>query len=488
MRKLHLIMCIGVLIIIASTVGCMRSATVEGFASRPSGFGYVKDNRYFGTRYRKRVYTSWAYGYTTGSRDYFPYRKNETVHNYEYHYRWLNRNFPNRNLRMYVHDPKRKVYTKYHPDKHVHAIMQILATDRLYIRLLNFRQDEHIPVHIDELSMFKRAYPYETIRITVEQYVDTKRWSNARHDTRLDTHILDYAKQLRWRFRMETFRNEQVFIYVFHKHTNTYVLEPPNALMIDVFFKMYPISLSTLQNNRLVVVPIIMLPNDHKPKTVSRNELQSMLDKNLARRKEEARIRSFNNLPTKDISYLDKKGNKKVTFDGNVRLYEYDANDVPKYYDTNAEGVALQTNPFVSGDDDDNIVVGDSNVDTTFRNSKTNFKKPVNITNANTTINKGRFLDLAHFNDIRANGNICFYDRSKFNCISKSDVEQLSDTDAINEQLGKIRSIRGACTSESMMTTNSELDNSFSLTDDMICKDEKSGVRKLSNWYDENAK
>ena len=485
MRRLHLIMCIGVLIIIASAVGCMRPDTVEGFASRPNGFGYVIDERYFGTRYRKRVYTTWAYNSRTGSRDYFPYRKNETVHNYEYHFRsWR---IPNHNLRMYVHDPKRKVYTKYHPDKHLHDIMQILATNRLSIRFLNFRQDEHIPFRIDELSMFKRAYPSETIRITVEQYVDTNKWSNARHDTRLGTHVSTYAKQLRWRFRMETFRNEQVFMYVFHKHTNTYVLEPPNALMIDVFFKMYPINLSTLQNHRLIVVPIIMLPNEHKPKTISRNELQSLVDKNLARRKEEARIRSFNNLPTKDISYLEKKTNKKVTFDGNVRLYEYDANDVPKYYDTNVEGVALQANPFVSSDDTDNIVVGDSNVDTTFRNSKTNFKKPVTITNEHATINKGRFHDLAHFNDIRANGNICFYDQSKFNCISKSDVEQLSDTDAINEQLGKIRSIRGACTSESMLTTNSELDNSFSLTDDMICKDEKSGVRKFSNWYDENA-
>ena len=129
-------------------------------------------------------------------------------------------------------------------------------------------------------------------------------------------------------------------------------------------------------------------------------------------------IKEFKALPQDNMDYLDKKANKRVTFDGNVKLFEYDVNNSPIYFDTNAESVNVQTKPFISNDENENIIVGDSNIPTTFLSSETKFEKPVTFLTQNTNVNHGQFLYLAHFNDIHVN-QICFDNQAKHNCITK---------------------------------------------------------------------
>jgi len=181
------------------------------------------------------------------------------------------------------------------------------------------------------------------------------------------------------------------------------------------------------------------------------------------------------------INALQSKNVKKVTFDGNVQLREFDAN---------AKGIDINSKRFLTiNDEDRHLTIGDTKTSSVFPNKPVVFNSPTTISSKKTTVDNAQFQGLAHFKDVRINGDVCFYNKNKSNCISKSDVEALSDKKNIDQQLDKMAIIRGACTSASVMKTDSDIDkDNFTFTDDMICKAEQSGIYKLENWYDENYK
>lgn len=177
--------------------------------------------------------------------------------------------------------------------------------------------------------------------------------------------------------------------------------------------------------------------------------------------------------PGYNANAINRKQYKHVTFDGNVKLYEYDNSNSKLYYDANARSVSVASKQFAYINND-HTYFGDSNISTEFKNSQTNFKQPTTIKTDVTNINSGRFMDKTHFNEIHANNNICFNNQNDYNCITKSDVEILSNSEHMENLDDKIKSIRGAC--------KSTLNDDSTLT----CINENSGIQKLSTWFDRN--
>jgi hypothetical protein len=179
--------------------------------------------------------------------------------------------------------------------------------------------------------------------------------------------------------------------------------------------------------------------------------------------------------PGYNANIIDRKKYKHVTFDGNVKLYEYDSSNSKLYYDANARSVSVASKQFAYINND-HTYFGDSNISVEINNSQTNFKQPTTIKTDVTKINNGRFMDKAHFNEIHANNNICFNNQNDYNCITKSDVEILSNSEQMENLDDKIKMIRGACTSQPILNDDSTL----------TCINENSGIQKLSTWFDRN--
>lgn len=203
--------------------------------------------------------------------------------------------------------------------------------------------------------------------------------------------------------------------------------------------------------------------SNHPPTTTNTESFNEQTEQNILQQ------------PGYNANAINRKKYKHVTFDGNVKLYEYDSSNSKLYYDANARSVSVASKQFAYINND-HTYFGDSNISTEFKNSQTNFKQPTTVKTDVTNINSGRFMDKAHFNEIHANNNICFNNQNDYNCITKSDVEILSNNEQMENLDDKIKSIRGACTSQSTLNDDSTL----------TCINENSGIQKLSTWFDRN--